>query len=234
MISVHDGLVTEIAAGGRLSGEPSGDGSPAVRALSLSDSGESGCWRVHIESEPDLTASQSRLWRRLFRVLEDPLKPIVLLDGGSLSLFRVLQHVNEFAKSKELRSECNYVVVVPGNSDHQEELTGAIRQAVAEGELYGQCVDFVLDDYEAELPTMTYFTGRNGGVILTDNRSLTDPSAMPAKLAYRLEPVVASESTEPARLSSDRRPLVGLTRRESSPAFPADTVIGGNGKPRVI
>lgn len=222
MVSVNDGLVPEMALGGRLSHEPSGDGSPGDGQVPGADVGEGGCYRVHAEGEAELSASQCRLWRRLFRVLEDPLKPIVLIDGGTISLFSILQQVQEYAESRRLRSECNYVVVVPGDSKQREELIEGVRHAVAEGELYGQCVDFVLDEYEAELPTMVWYAGRSGGVVLTDNRSLTPPSQPPAGLPYRLQPVLASEPVTPARLSNDRTAVLARTQPASSPGFPAD------------
>ena len=145
--------------------------------------------RTQTESKVAFGGAQGRLRRRLFRLLDEPRKPSLLIDAESLSPAEVLGLINQFATSSDLRPTSNAVVAMSTSHNRRASnaLAAQIHRLVCQSNLFGSCVRIGLDNFDRDFPQLMDVVAAQDGVVATaamDKYKLADHSVRVEPLGW--------------------------------------------------
>ena len=161
---------------------------------------------------------QGRLRRRLFRLLDEPRKPCLLIDAESLSPAEVLGLIEQFATSSDLRPTSNAVVALSTahNRRSSNALAAQIHRLVSQANLFGSCVRIGLDHFDRDFPHLMAVVADQDGVVATAAMQ----SYKPADNLVRVEPLSWGDDLDGrSRSARSRKPDASRHPTRSSAAI---------------
>jgi hypothetical protein len=143
-------------------------GLPAAAATGLA----LGAYRLRSRQPLQRGEAEDSLWRRLFRIVDRPQNPPILVDCDSLGVAATEQLTDTFWKTPELCQERNLILVASAESPYQE-VADHCRIAQPEdvfpvGENWGV---LILESPAEEFPPLLHLATELGGSIVTTRQA---------------------------------------------------------------
>lgn len=132
-----------------------------------------GVYRLRSSDSCEVREEQKYMWRRLFRIVDRPERPPIILDCESLGLDATEAIALRFWNDPELWGQRNLILAASANS-HWEEFAARCRnqdEDLIVGDNWGI---LILEEPHVELPALLQTAANLGGWIVTTDPTLCD------------------------------------------------------------
>ena len=109
----------------------------------------------------------AHMGRRLFRTLEQPDRPMIAIDCGSISLEMLKATTDRFLTDETLRGSRNLVLAVPTDESFSQsqafDLIQSVKQSAFENGFDGKVSWLLIEEPSTEIPALQTLARRQGG-----------------------------------------------------------------------
>lgn len=109
----------------------------------------------------------AHMGRRLFRTLEQPDRPMIGIDCGSISVELLKATTDRFLTDRTLRDSHNLVLAVPTDESFSQsqafDVIQSVKQSAFENGFDGKVSWLLIEEPSTEIPALQTLAGRQGG-----------------------------------------------------------------------